>query len=104
MLLSALLGPAKPPVASEQDVAGAGGIFKIEAVQSTEAGVTLFAVDSDGGERVELVDEQRCLVCLCDFEADEQARQLVKCKHLFHKECIDEVRFCVHSPDHLYSC
>lgn len=91
MLLSALLGPAKPPVASESDVAGAGGVFRIETVHRGLEGLMLVAVSADQSERVDLVHEQRCLVCLCDFEADEEARQLVKCKHLFHKECIDEV-------------
>ena len=86
MLLSALLGPAKPPVASEQDVADAPGIFKI---QSTEG--SLVAVALEGEDRIPLTSEQRCLVCLCDFEHDEDARRLVKCNHLFHKECIDQV-------------
>ncbi|CAD0113860.1 unnamed protein product [Aureobasidium uvarum] len=87
MLLSALLGPAKPPVASEQDVADAPGIFKI---QST--GDSLVAVALEGEDKIFLTSEQRCLVCLCDFEHDEAARRLVKCNHLFHKECIDQVR------------
>jgi hypothetical protein len=86
MLLSALLGPAKPPVASEQDVADAPGIFKI---QNTEG--SLVAVALEGEDRIALTSEQRCLVCLCDFEHDEDARRLVKCNHLFHKECIDQV-------------
>ncbi|KAH0261340.1 hypothetical protein KCU91_g14077, partial [Aureobasidium melanogenum] len=85
MLLSALLGPAKPPVASEQDVADAPGIFRI---QSTED--SLVAVAPEGDDRITLSSEQRCLVCLCDFEHDEEVRRLVKCNHLFHKECIDQ--------------
>ncbi|KAG9748669.1 hypothetical protein KCU59_g3847, partial [Aureobasidium melanogenum] len=85
MLLSALLGPAKPPVASEQDVADAPGIFRI---QNTED--SLFAVALEGDDSITLTPEQRCLVCLCDFEHDEEARRLVKCNHLFHKECIDQ--------------
>lgn len=91
MLLAALLGPAKPPVASEQDVADAPGIFKIETVPSNELGGNLAAVAVDGEERIPIAHEQRCLVCLCDFALDEQARRLNKCSHLFHKECIDEV-------------
>jgi hypothetical protein len=88
MLLSALLGPAKPPVASEQDVADAPGIFRIQS-----SGTTLLAVATEGEESISLTSEQRCLVCLCDFEHDEEARRLVKCNHLFHKECIDQVCF-----------
>ncbi|KAF1353907.1 hypothetical protein BDV97DRAFT_126681 [Delphinella strobiligena] len=88
MLLSALLGPAKPPVASEEDVSNAGGIFKIQTTQAADHGLTLVAVDQS--QTLDVADGQRCLVCLCDFEHDEEARQLVKCKHLFHRECIDE--------------
>ncbi|KAI5243141.1 hypothetical protein E4T43_04341 [Aureobasidium subglaciale] len=85
MLLSALLGPAKPPVASEQDVADAPGIFRIQSVRGS-----LVAVALEGEDSINLTSEQRCLVCLCDFEQDEEARRLVKCNHLFHKECIDQ--------------
>ncbi|KAG9684716.1 hypothetical protein KCU95_g12850, partial [Aureobasidium melanogenum] len=85
MLLSALLGPAKPPVASEQDVADAPGIFRIQGTEDS-----LVAVALEGDDSITLTPEQRCLVCLCDFEHDEEARRLVKCNHLFHKECIDQ--------------
>jgi len=103
MLLSALLGPAKAPVASESDVLSAGGIYEIVVVDdrpSDDGGEpALEAVVSPGQPelatdtpaRVALEAGQRCLVCLCDFEAEEIARRLVKCGHLFHKECIDHV-------------
>lgn len=90
MLLSTLLGPAKPPVASEQDVADAPGIFRIRSV-IRDGGAVLVAVAAEGEEMIDLATEQRCLVCLCDFEAKEEARRLIKCGHLFHRECIDEV-------------
>ncbi|KAJ9629862.1 hypothetical protein H2203_002244 [Taxawa tesnikishii (nom. ined.)] len=89
MLLSTLLGPAKPPVASEQDVADAPGIFRIRSV-IRDGGAVLVAVAAEGEEMIDLATEQRCLVCLCDFEAKEEARRLIKCGHLFHRECIDE--------------
>lgn len=85
MLLSSILGPAKPPVASEEDVAAAPGLFRIR----NDGGI-LIAVAVDGDETVSLAADARCLVCLCDFEADEEARKLVKCEHLFHKICIDQ--------------
>lgn len=99
MLLSALLGPAKAPVATDEDVQSAGGIYNIEtnlpettlpadAVKT----VQLVAVATDDTERVDMERGQRCLVCLCDFEIADVARKLVKCNHLFHKECIDQVR------------
>ena len=38
------------------------------------------------------VDGDRCLVCLSDYEQGEECRTLSGCGHLFHKECIDQVR------------
>lgn len=93
MLLSALLGPAKAPVATEEDVQGAGGLYNIETVEMPEDAAktaALVAAAIEGDERVTIEVGQRCLVCLCDFEAKEVARKLVKCNHLFHKECIDQ--------------
>ena len=92
MLLSALLGPAKAPVATEEDVEEAGGVYNIEASNNDAAKTAeLVAVATEGGERVELEVDQRCLVCLCNFEVAEVCRKLVKCNHLFHKDCIDQV-------------
>ncbi|KAF2201561.1 hypothetical protein GQ43DRAFT_344561, partial [Delitschia confertaspora ATCC 74209] len=85
LLLSSLLGPAKPPVASEDDVAAAPGLCRIRDVTGS-----LFAEAVDTGEYTDLPADTRCLVCLCDFEVDEEARKLVKCGHLFHKLCIDQ--------------
>jgi len=85
MLLSSILGPAKPPVASEEDVAAAPGLFRIRNDNGT-----LIAISMDGEEIVSLASDARCLVCLCDFEESEEARKLVKCEHLFHKICIDQ--------------
>ena len=86
MLLSSILGPAKAPVASEGDVAAAAGVFRIVRTASG-----LVAEEVEGGEAVALAPDARCLICLCDFEADEEARKLVKCEHMFHKLCIDQV-------------
>lgn len=107
MLLSTLLGPAKAPVASESDVQSAGGLYEIVVVDSRNEDEAI-AVDQpsrlaavvhpetkgeNDPERVSLELGHRCLVCLCDFEAKETARRLVKCGHVFHKECIDHVSF-----------
>lgn len=86
LLLSGLLGPARPPVASEADVAAAPGLLKIS--KSSE---NFVAVESGGEHTIEIARGTRCLVCLCEFEIDEEVRQLVKCDHYFHKECIDKV-------------
>jgi hypothetical protein len=86
MLLSSILGPAKAPVASEGDVAAAPGLFRIVRTVSG-----LVAQEVEGVETMQLAADARCLVCLCDFEAEEEARKLVKCEHMFHKICIDQV-------------
>jgi len=108
MLLSALLGPAKAPVASEEDVMSAGGIYTIEvSTIETDAEKTAqlvaVATGSESGlstdhqaEQIALEIGQRCLVCLCDFEIEEICRKLVKCGHLFHQECIDQVCIVLH--------
>ncbi|KAF2877466.1 hypothetical protein BDV95DRAFT_625343 [Massariosphaeria phaeospora] len=85
LLLSTLLGPAKPPVASEADVAAAPGLFRIRVLSGT-----MVAEAVGGTEIVSLECEARCLVCLCNFEVDEEARRLINCGHLFHKLCIDQ--------------
>lgn len=93
MLLSALLGPAKAPVATDEDVENAGGVYNIDTVQLSEDAsktANLVASAVEGDEQVVLEAGQRCLVCLCDFEAKDTGRKLVKCSHLFHKECIDQ--------------
>lgn len=86
LLLSTLLGPAKPPVASAEDVAAASGLYKISILDGN-----VFAVAVDGEERVPIPAGERCLVCLCDYEVDEETRRLIKCDHFFHRECIDQV-------------
>lgn len=85
LLLSSMLGPAKPPVASEEDVAAAPGLFTIRYQPQG-----LVAVAVEGSEVVALPPDARCLVCLSDFEMNESARRLVHCGHLFHQECIDQ--------------
>lgn len=86
LLLSSLLGPAKPPVASREDVASPLGVHQIRP-----SGGLLVAAGLDGISEIPIAPGERCLVCLCEYEANEQVRQLVKCTHMFHRECIDEV-------------
>lgn len=98
LYIASLLGPGKPPVASESDVASAPGLFVIEV----DSDGKLFAVSSETEERIALppvVEDgcerpERCLVCLSDFEEKEEARRLVRCGHMFHKDCIDQVCTC----------
>ena len=88
LLLSSLLGPAKPPVASEESVASAGGLFTIQ-----QGSGALVAQALEGADMITLASAARCLVCLCDFEAEDEARRLIKCGHLFHRICIDQVSY-----------
>jgi RING-like zinc finger len=89
--LASVLGPAKPPVATEEEVSRANGLFRIESFRDENGKVRLRAVELDGSGVVNIGEEDRCLVCLCDFEPAETARRLAKCRHFFHKECIDQV-------------
>jgi hypothetical protein len=88
ILLSSLLGPAKPPVATQADVTSAGGLFHL-----VEYAGALVAEALDGSQTIGLGENERCLICLSDYEAADEVRQLTKCKHLYHKECIDQVRW-----------
>ena len=85
-MLSTLLGPAKPPVANAEDVNLAGGLFRL--VLSNGELIAEPVVETDAPMAVSI--GERCLVCLCDYEASEQVRQL-SCRHVYHQECIDEV-------------
>ena len=87
-LLSTLLGPVKPPVATQEDVTSAGGLFRI-----VERGGSLIAEALSPLEMpsMTLVGGDRCLICLCDYEAEDEVRQLTKCRHVYHRECVDEV-------------
>jgi len=76
-LLSSLLGPAKLPVAAREDLDSAGGIFTFGEGSATQYGPG---------------NDERCLICLSDYETGTECRKIVKCNHIFHKECIDEVR------------
>lgn len=87
-MLSTLLGPVKPPVATQQDVDSAGGLYRV----SVRGGVMMAETIGEAGQHpisIELGD--RCLVCLCEYEEGEQVRQINTCRHVYHRECIDEV-------------
>ncbi|KAJ9606945.1 hypothetical protein H2200_008956 [Cladophialophora chaetospira] len=87
-MLSTLLGPVKPPVATHEDVSAAGGTFRL-IVQETGLSGEPLSENSDSSPLVINLGE-RCLICLADYEAEEEVRRLDKCKHVYHRECIDE--------------
>jgi hypothetical protein len=87
-MLSTLLGPVKPPVATQEDVTSAGGLFRL-SLQGTE--LLAESIIDGGSESFAINVGERCLICLSDYVATEQVRRLDKCHHLYHHECIDEV-------------
>lgn len=86
LLLSSLLGPAKPPVATREDVEQAKGVFVIEGGVAS-----LVAYERHGSEILPLSAEERCLICLDGYQVAEELRKLSKCSHIFHRSCVDEV-------------
>ena len=88
VLLSSLLGPVKPPVATQEDLTSAGGLYRVE-----EYGGSLSAESVDHSDSIQLAEGERCLICLSEYEAAEEVRQLTKCEHIYHRICIDQVRF-----------
>ena len=70
MLLSNLIGPAKPETAAPDDLDTAGEISTIDEMSSK-------------------LDE-RCLICITDYQTGDVCRELKKCSHSFHQTCIDE--------------
>ncbi|KAL8858451.1 MAG: hypothetical protein Q9178_004949 [Gyalolechia marmorata] len=68
LLLSSLLGPARPPVATREDVASARGLYQLRHKTGT-----LVATALHGGiDHISLAPGERCLVCLCDYECIDQ--------------------------------
>lgn len=87
-MLSTLLGPVKPPVATQQDVDSAGGLYRV----LMRGGMMMAEAAGEAGQNPISIDlGDRCLVCLCEYEEGEQVRQINTCRHVYHRECIDEV-------------
>ncbi|KAI9637709.1 uncharacterized protein MKK02DRAFT_7529, partial [Dioszegia hungarica] len=78
-LISELIGPAKAPTASKEDIERAG-LKIVDGAQMAEL-----------GEKGEVLDNctERCLICLGDYEEGEECRVLV-CRHGYHKACVDQ--------------
>jgi hypothetical protein len=89
-LLSTLLGPVKPPVATQDDVISAGGLYGLVQGPETLVGQP---VTNEEEASITILAGDRCLICLCDYEVKEEIRKLSKCEHVYHRECIDEVSY-----------
>jgi hypothetical protein len=77
-LVSELLGPAKPPTATADEIARAG----LAVIPGSEM------ADLVAKGTVLEASLERCMVCLADYEPEDECRVL-KCRHAFHKECVD---------------
>ncbi|KAJ5915886.1 hypothetical protein N7454_010793 [Penicillium verhagenii] len=67
ILLSSLLGPAKPPVATQADINSAGGLFRLVEYEGS-----LVAESVNGARAIHIQDGERCLICLSDYEVAEE--------------------------------
>ena len=88
LLLSSLIGPAKPPVASREAVASESGVYRVQRDNEITVAVS---VEGHGNVRMQIPTGERCLVCLSEYELAEEVRMLAKCSHMFHRDCIDVV-------------
>ncbi|KAI8062692.1 hypothetical protein BC940DRAFT_308135 [Gongronella butleri] len=71
--LSSLLGPARPVTTTQQAI---------------DAALPAQAWADEATKQAILQGTERCLVCLDDFAPKHQVRVL-KCRHVFHVECVD---------------
>ncbi|KAI0689248.1 hypothetical protein BC835DRAFT_1549299 [Cytidiella melzeri] len=76
--LAELLGQAKPPTATEEEIEKSG----LEVIKASQLG----RYEADGKISSNCTD--RCLVCLDDYEPEDEVR-LLSCRHGFHKDCVD---------------
>jgi len=76
--LGELLGQVKPPTASREDIERSG----LEVIRRDK-----LASYEEGGKVAGNCTE-RCLICLGDYEEDEDIR-ILTCRHAFHQPCVD---------------
>ncbi|WVQ80013.1 hypothetical protein IAT38_002114 [Cryptococcus sp. DSM 104549] len=78
-LVGEMMGPAKPPTVERGDIEKSG----LKVVRGAEM--------KELGKKGGVVDScvERCLVCLADYEDDDECR-ILNCRHGFHKECVDQ--------------
>ncbi|KAF9651578.1 hypothetical protein BDM02DRAFT_618901 [Thelephora ganbajun] len=77
--LAALIGQVKPPTATPEDIEKSG----LQIIKSTD--IPQYA--AEGRVAPNCID--RCLICLDDYEPEEDLR-VMSCKHFFHQNCVDK--------------
>ena len=93
LLLSQLLGPARPPVAQQNDVDAAGGLLTIQNTASGKRVARDMQQDEQGDaiSTLPLEPGQSCQVCLEEYTVTQVVRRLKTCGHMFHRICVDHV-------------
>ncbi|KAI0088561.1 hypothetical protein BDY19DRAFT_948303 [Irpex rosettiformis] len=77
--LAELLGQAKPPTTTQEDIEKSG----LEVIKASQ----LPQYETTGKISSNCTD--RCLVCLEDYEDEDDVR-ILTCRHGFHKQCVDK--------------
>ncbi|CAG8648507.1 4868_t:CDS:2 [Funneliformis mosseae] len=77
MLLSSLIGPARPATTTQSEIDANLPVAKYDERIRGVRGHDL------------LGNAEKCQVCLCDYITNEDVRVLI-CRHGFHRECIDK--------------
>lgn len=83
--LQELIGPVKPPTATEADLRAAGGVFVIK-VRKTSGG--LLAEATTGYDTLDIQPDATCIICQEGYDLKHEIRKL-KCPHVFHRACVD---------------
>ncbi|KAF8517391.1 hypothetical protein BU17DRAFT_49790 [Hysterangium stoloniferum] len=77
--LAELIGQAKPPVATKDDIEKSGlAVIKASALP-----------DYDKAGKIASNTVEKCVICLDEYEPEDDVR-LLSCRHAFHKNCIDK--------------
>lgn len=84
--LQELIGPVKPPTATEADIRAAGGLFVIKL---RKIDGVLLAESVSGLDMVELASEATCTICQEKYAVQQEVRRLGRCPHIFHRGCVD---------------
>ncbi|KAI9304261.1 hypothetical protein BJ944DRAFT_267112 [Cunninghamella echinulata] len=71
--LSNILGPARPVTTTQQAI---------------DASLPIHSWSDETTKKAMLQDTEKCLVCLDDF-IPKQSVRILKCRHVFHVECVD---------------